>query len=70
MRRSAKLATCITLFATAAIAAGSDQIGSRLQPGSSGTVFETVNLVSNKSGRAAKFDPDLVKPVSTAVAQK
>jgi uncharacterized protein (TIGR03118 family) len=60
MRRSAKLATCITLFATAAIAAGSDQIGTRPQPGASGTVFETVNLVSNKPGRAANFDPDLV----------
>ena len=60
MRRSAKLALCITLLASTAMAAGLEQSNSQSQRGTADSGFKIINLVSNKQGRAANFDPDLV----------
>jgi len=60
MRRSAKLALCITLLASTAMAADLTQSNSQSQRGAAGSGFKIINLVSNKQGRAANFDPDLV----------
>lgn len=60
MGRSAKLALCMALLASTAMAAGLEQNNSQSGRGSAGSGFNVINLVSNKQGRAANFDPDLV----------